>query len=107
MDRFRNRRRECGHLREEDRMTRTFGENVCCPFCGKWHTAETNFERWMRNKEELDSRIEGIVRFDCDIILHRYLFHDDKKGSRVFQCIMFIEVKTHGAEPSASQEDTL
>jgi hypothetical protein len=88
-------------------MTRTFDGRVCCPNCKTWHTAETALERWIRNSEELDSRLKGIVRFDCDILFHRYMIHTDKRGSRDLQCVMFIEAKTHGAELSIAQRDTL
>jgi hypothetical protein len=80
---------------------------VQCPHCGKVHTAETALERWIRNHESLDSIKEGIVRFDCDILLHKYLVKIDKKGTREIQCMMFIEAKTHGADVSVSQQDTL
>lgn len=88
-------------------MTRTFDTMVHCPNCGIAHSAETAIERWIRKQERLDSRIEGIVRFDCDILLHRYKLRVDKMGATDTQCVMFIEVKTHGAEPSLSQTDTL
>lgn len=60
----------------------------------------------MRREESLDSR-SGIVRFDCDVLLHRYKTVEDKKSSRDIQCLMFIEVKTHGAMPTDAQRDTL
>lgn len=88
-------------------MTRKFDTLVQCPSCKEWHTAETAFERWMRNHESMDSRIEGIVRFDCDVVLHRYLQKIDKAGTRDIQCLMLIEVKSRGADVAASQEDTL
>lgn len=88
-------------------MTRTFKENIQCPECGHWHTVETPFERWMRNHPELDSTRAGIVRFDCDILLHRYLTPTDKKGVRDIQCVMFVEVKTFMGELTDSQQDTL
>ena len=88
-------------------MTRTFNEKIRCPKCGHEHTAETDFERWMRNCSDLDSRRKGIVRFDLDVLLHKYLIHEDGKGSRDIQCLMFVEVKTRMAKPSDSQRDTL
>jgi hypothetical protein len=54
----------------------------------------------------LDSR-DGLVRFDLDVLLHRYKLATDQKSTRCLQCLMFIEVKTRDAEPSACQRDTL
>lgn len=88
-------------------MTRKFDGLVQCPECKAFHTAETPFERWMRDNEHLDSRIEGIVCFDCDVLLHKYKVAVDKKGSRDIQCLMFIEVKSHAGDVSESQRDTL
>jgi hypothetical protein len=88
-------------------MTRTFDGKVCCPKCGAWHTQETALERWIRNSEELDSRLKGIVRFDCDILLHRYKVVEDKKSQRDIQCMMFIEAKTRGGKLTEAQRDTL
>ena len=87
-------------------MTRTFNEHIRCERCGFQQTAETDFERWMRNHSQLNSR-HGIVRFDLDVLLHRYKVIDDGKGSRDIQCLMFIEVKTYMATPSPCQRDTL
>ena len=87
--------------------TKKMGTWVTCPACGCTHTQETAFERWMRNCIELDSRDSGIVRFDLDILLHKYLVKIDGKGSRELQAVMFIEVKTRWAECSNAQKDTL
>lgn len=61
----------------------------------------------MRNTESLDSRYAGIVRFDCDVLLHQYKTYVDGKGERTIQNVMFVEVKTHNADMSYSQRDTL
>jgi len=87
-------------------MTTAFRTRVVCQHCGKPTTAESAFERWFRGHPQLESRA-GIVRFDLDILLHRYMFTVDGLGDRRVQCMMFIEVKTHGAKPSAAQVDTL
>jgi len=47
------------------------------------------------------------MRFDLDVLLHKYLTFDDKKGRRDIQCLMFVEVKTFGAEITKQQRDTL
>ncbi len=87
-------------------MTRKFNSLIRCPSCGHLHTAETPFERWVRSRPELESTA-GLVRFDLDMLLHRYLTPTDKRGGRDLQGIHFVEVKTYGAEMSASQRDTL
>jgi len=87
-------------------MTRSFNEKARC-VCGREITLETDFERWVRNCPALDSVREGIVRFDLDLLLHKYKTHEDGKGSREVQHLMFIEVKTNMASPSAAQTDTL
>lgn len=61
----------------------------------------------MRDDPELDSQDAGIVRFDCDVLLHKYKVTVDKKSSRDLQCLMFVEVKTHSAPIDAPQRDTL
>lgn len=88
-------------------MTRRFEGQVVCPKCGHTHTAETAFERWMRNERGLDSIRDGIVRFDLDLLLHRYKRSIDKKGIRDIQCMMFIEIKTFNAPLKSAQRDTL
>lgn len=88
-------------------MTRAFGGHLDCPHCGASMTAETELEREIRNEPTVDSCRVGIVRFDLDILLHRYMFHTDKRGSRDIQAMMFIEVKTNGAVLTLAQRDTL
>ena len=89
-------------------MTRSFSATWQCPKCGHHATCETAFERWIRGKPELDSRRVGLVRFDLDILLHRYKFDlRDAHGSRDIQAMMFVEVKTHGADLNEAQRDTL
>lgn len=88
-------------------MTRKFNENVFCPHCRQWHPAENAFNQWVRRHPQLDSRDVGIARFDCDVLIHRYKVARDGMGDRTIQCLMFIEVKTHGADASDAQLDTL
>lgn len=86
--------------------TKPFKKRVICEHCQRPTTAESAFERWMRLCDILDSSL-GIVRFDLDVLLHRYTFQSDGKGSRLIQAMMFIEVKTRGDKLSESQQDTL
>ena len=83
-------------------MTRSFNSRIDCPTCRCQMTVETAFERWVRDNDDLDSG-SGIVRFDLDMLIHKYMFDD----RRDLQAMMFVEVKTFGAEVSKSQADTL
>lgn len=87
-------------------MTRQFNSRIKCQHCGCMTTEESPMERWIREHPRLDSR-NGIVRFDVDILLHRFKTFDDLKGSRFIEFMMFIEVKTFSAELTDSQQDTL
>lgn len=88
-------------------MTRSFNAKIVCPACGCEHTQESDFERWMRNCRDLDSKNFGLVRYDCDILLHRYFLLNDKKNDRRIQCLMLIEVKAFGADMTPAQRDTI
>ena len=61
----------------------------------------------MRGHPALDSVRDSVVRFDLDVLLHKYRVESDKAGSRDLQCMMFIEVKTNGADVTPAQQDTL
>lgn len=87
-------------------MTTPFRQRVTCPECGCVHTVETALERWIRGHPSLKSA-DGIVRFDGDILLHRYLIATDKRGARDIQALMFIEAKAFGAVLTDCQRDTL
>lgn len=75
---------------------RSFGSDV--PFC-----------RWMREQKELpsDSKDCGFVATDVDLMVHRYRTSINGVGTREFQKIMHIEIKTRQGLPSESQMDTL
>ena len=83
-------------------MTRQFNAQFHCPNCKTWQTQETMFGRWIRNNRELDSA-KGYCVTDQDYWIHRFKTH----GNRAFQCIMLVEIKTMGAEPTLAQSDTL
>lgn len=87
-------------------MTRRYNQRVRCHNCGAHTTEESPFERWVRAHPLLQTG-EGIVRFDLDILLHRYKGLSDLKGDRTIQAMMFVEVKTYMAVPSDAQVDTL
>lgn len=87
-------------------MTRSMNSRISCPTCRAQMTMETHFERWMRENSLLDSRC-GIVRYDLDVLLHKYMELTDGFGDRTIQAMMFIEVKTNGAKLTDAQKDTL
>lgn len=83
-------------------MTRQFNAQFHCPNCKTWQTQETLFGRWIRNNPDIDSS-KGYCVTDQDYWIHRYIV----RGSRGFQCIMLVEIKTMGAVLTAAQQDTL
>jgi hypothetical protein len=83
-------------------MTRQFNAQFHCNNCKTWQTQETMFGRWIRNNPDLDSA-KGYCVTDQDYWIHRFKVN----GSRGFQCIMLVEVKTMGAELSDAQKDTI
>lgn len=82
--------------------TRQFNAQFHCSNCRTWQTQETMFGRWIRNNPELDSA-SGYAVSDQDYWIHAYKTH----GSRDFQCLMLVEIKTMGRELSTTQRDTL
>lgn len=88
-------------------MTRSMNARLECPTCRCQMSMESHFERWMRECKLLDSRQSGIVRYDLDLLLHKYMIAEDSRGARDIQAMMFVEVKTYGAEPTQAQADTL
>jgi len=87
-------------------MTRRFNSRIRCECCGAMTSEESPMERWIRKHKTLDSR-NGIVRFDIDILLHRFKSVHDAKGRRDIEFMMFIEVKTFSASLTDTQQDTL
>ena len=90
-------------------MTRRYEEEFHCPNCKTWHTRETEFGRWIRNNPELDSRKHGMCVVDVDYVLHtekKWIHKYRNNESRCIQCIMYIEIKTRGADLTDSQRDT-
>lgn len=83
-------------------MTRPFNQTSHCPNCKTWSTSETLFGRWIRNNPALDSG-NGFCVIDQDYWVHRFKVD----GSRSFQCLMLVEIKTNSAELTAAQRDTL
>lgn len=73
------------------------------------HGTDVPFCAWMRSRNELPSFSGtcGFVASDSDLYIHRYLTAIDGKGKREVQGLLFLELKTRGGEPHASQLDTL
>lgn len=88
-------------------MTRQFNQTYKCDNCGSTQKMELPFRKWVRENGLLDSRKSALVIYDCDLLLHKYILHTDKIGSREIQAMMFIEVKTQGANITLEQRDTL
>lgn len=87
-------------------MTRSMNARLECPTCRCQMSMESHFERWMRDHRLLRSE-EGIVRFDLDVLLHRYMVKEDGIGKRDIQAMMFIEVKSFASDVTESQRDTI
>lgn len=84
-------------------MTRRFATYVTCTRCGANHTAESAFQRWVRENPELDSS-DGHVVSDFDFFVHRFM---TPTAGRAIQAVMFLEVKTKWAEMRISQRKSL
>lgn len=73
----------------------------------RWAPNETPFGAWVRRQHDMDSQRDGLAVCDVDWSFHRYMTPVDGLGSRSVQLFMWLEVKTFGAVPDRSQEDTL
>jgi hypothetical protein len=75
---------------------RDYGQDL--PFCN-----------WLRTHEGLPSISSeiGFVATDVDLAIHRYLTLVDGVGTREFQLMMQLEVKTRSGQLGNSQRDTL
>lgn len=83
--------------------TRQRIQQIRCPRCGHSFPNESDFSAWVRVQPDLDSTRDGIVIFDCDVIIHRYKFDHN----RAWQAIMLVETKCFNAPPTIAQRDTL
>jgi hypothetical protein len=83
-------------------MTRPYNHKAECPNCRSVITWESSFSRWIRDNKQLDSK-DGYCVVDQDYWIHAF----KTSGSRDFQCIMLVEIKTMGAILSDAQKDTL
>lgn len=83
-------------------MTRPFRHRKPCPHCGELVNTEDEFSSWVREHPALESR-QGFVFMDKDLTAHRVV----RNNGREFECLMFIEVKTRGADLTPSQRATM
>ena len=92
-------------------MTRTVGQRVNCPACGREHTVQSGFHRWIMNNDRLDSRKDGICVTDNDAVILKYKDAFDKcgwaAGQRKVNHLMHVEIKSRGADTTFAQADTL
>ena len=83
-------------------MTKQFHRTANCPNCGYDIPLEDAMGQWIRNHPELSSR-DGFAFMDRDLVVHRF----KTTHGRSLQCLMFVEVKTRGAELNESQRDSM
>jgi hypothetical protein len=83
-------------------MTAQFRRVAKCNGCGKEVPLEDEMGQWIRLHPALDSG-RGFAFMDKDIVVHRWR----TDHGREFQCVMFVEVKSRGADLSESQRDTM
>lgn len=75
--------------------------------------ADVPFLEWLRERSGIESRTDGVVVTDTDIIIHQWASGViDAQGKREgltrdIQAVMGIEVKTRNGLPTDSQRDTL
>jgi hypothetical protein len=86
-------------------MARPFRKKILCPTCGTEYPLELPFEAWFRSTPDLAKF--DLVRFDNDMIIHRYNFSEDRIGQREVQALMFVEVKRGIEQMDIAQADTL
>lgn len=83
-------------------MTREFQRTAVCPNCFFDMPLEDEISQWCRNHPLLDSQ-NGFTFMDKDLICHRW----KTTHGREFQCLMFVEFKSRGAQLNDTQRDTM
>jgi len=83
-------------------MTRIYRDTINCPRCNYQIKIEAPIKQWIRHHPELDSS-DGFTAFDHDLVWHRWR----TTHGREVQFMMIIEIKTHGADLSDSQHDSM
>ena len=79
-----------------------------CPNCGRdVREAERKFLDWIRENPQLDSISAALSVQNCDVWVHQYKSHADRRGDRRINNLMLVEYKAFGADMSFAQRDTL
>lgn len=89
--------------------TLQYRQSIDCHNCGATNNIEDGWKKWIRNNQNLDSLVHGISIMDTDMWVHKFGKRQGKFGGwdRDVQYLMKIEVKTHGADVTAAQQDTI
>ncbi len=89
--------------------TLQFRQSIDCHNCGATNNIEEPWKKWIRNNPSLDSLQHGISIMDTDMWVHKFGKRRGRfKGwDRDIQYLMKVEVKTHGKEVQAAQQDTI
>lgn len=68
---------------------------------------QSSFSRWVQANPSLDSIREGLSLMDIDWIIHQFREPQDTIGKRQINNIMFVEEKSHLADLSPAERDTM
>ena len=93
------------------RKTSTLQYRRCidCHSCGATINIEDGWKKWIRNNQNLDSMVHGISIMDTDMWVHKFGRRSGRFAGwdRSIQYLMKVEVKTHGADITDAQRDTI
>lgn len=89
--------------------TLQYRQSIDCHNCGATNNIEDGWKKWIRNNPNLDSLVHGISIMDTDMWVHKFGSRRGRFGGwdRDVQYLMKIEVKTHGADVTDAQRDTI
>lgn len=83
-------------------MTTAYRRTARCPNCNWDVPLEDEISSWIRHHPELKSCL-GFTFMDKDLVCHRF----KTTHGRGFQCLMFVEFKSCGAQLNDTQRDTM
>lgn len=83
-------------------MSSKYKGRVVCENCGHRTSSEDEVGKWFRKTLGTNVSIQ-----DVDYIFHRFLTHEDGRGTRDLQYWMIVETKTFCADMDDAQRDTL
>ncbi len=89
--------------------TLQYRHSIDCRNCGATNNIEEPWKKWIRNNENLDSLVHGISIMDTDMWVHKFGKRRGRFGGwdRDVQYLMKVEVKTHAADITEAQQDTI